>query len=835
MTAILTKSPANRSISSRRSPFERASRGGQSVRNGFRATRIYPTDHPGVRPNAQPGLWDACWISPQGGLLEPGVVAYRLEFDLPEARTIRIHLTGDERYEFIADGQCIGGGSEGGDEDHWFFETYDVKLPAGRHVWVARVWSLFEKALHGQRSLRHGFLLSPDDPELVPLLATGHADWQCQVLPGFGWRPPLACAWATGWSQIVDGRSYVWGHELGEGWTREEAVAGAFGDSGDAVRMVALQKVWPHHRLLPGTLPPMVARPCAGATVRHVAEFSQRPVGLRPVREADSMTGEVITWQDVVDGVGLVHVPARARRRVVLDLGDYYCARPCITVSGGKDASVEIDWSEALYENIEVPPSTVDIESVVWPKGNRDEIEGKYFVCPWFRQDGPGDTFLLDGGEWRTYSTLWWKAGRYVQILVETQDEPLRIEAVEFRETRYPLEMEGSFRCSDESLNGLIPLLLRGLQMCAHETYMDCPYYEQLMYVGDTRLQVLATYVLTSDDRLPRKALQLFDWSRLSSGLTQSRYPARVRQVIPPFSLWWVAMCHDYALWRGDKDFLRTLLPGIRAVCDHFGGLIREDGLLGEPDGWNFTDWVPEWNAGIAPSGEGEPSAVLCWQAALVFGLAGELERWCGEPEIGALQERRSWTIAQATHAAFWDQERQLYADDLARHHWSEHAQCLAILSGKVPPACRDAIRHGLLTCPDLARASIYFSHYLFETYQRLGCAEEIPNRLGLWHSLRERGLKTPIEAPEPSRSDCHAWGSHPLYHYYTTLAGIRPAAFGFDQVVIEPQLGGIAELDAVLPHPRGEIHFQIRDGEMTVALPDGVTLARSENLKQNH
>lgn len=780
-------------------------------------------------------MWAARWIGPLGGLMEPGVVAYRLEFDLSEAKTIRIHLTGDERYEFLADGKFVGGGPEGGDEEHWHFETYDLKLSAGRHVWVARVWSLFEKALHGQRSLRHGFLLSPDDPELLSMLATGHATWQCQVLPGFGWRPPLACAWATGWSQVVDGRLYAWGHELGEGWAWEDTVAGAHGDSGDAVRLIALQKVWPHHRLLPGTLPPMVARPCAGTTVRHVAEFFQRPVGLNPVREADSRPGEVNAWQDLVDGMKPTHVPAHTRRRVVIDLGDYHCARPRIAVSGGADASVEVDWSEALYENIDVPPGTVDIEGVIWPKGNRDEIEGKFFVCPWFRQDGPGDTFLLDGGESRVFTTLWWKAGRYVQVLVETRAEPLRLEALEFQETRYPLEMEGSFRCSDPRVTGLIPLMVRGLQMCAHETYMDCPFYEQLMYAGDTRLQILVTYVLNTDDRLPRKALQLFDWSRLSSGLTQSRYPARVRQIIPPFSLWWVAMCHDYALWRGDGAFLRTLLPGVRAVCDHFGTLIRDDGLLAAPDGWNFTDWVAQWPGGTPPNAAEGISGALNWQAALVFRLAGELEEWFGEREIAALQNRRAQTIATAAHQAFWNADRSLYADDLAHAHWSEHTQCLAVLSQLMPHACVPALKDALFSAPDLARCTIYFSHYLFEACHALNRVDVLLARLNDWNLLLEKGLSTPIEKPDPARSDCHAWGSHPLYHYYATIAGIRPAAPGFTKVAIQPRLGHLTELDAVLPHPRGEIHLQIRDGQMTVELPDGVTLAESENLKLNH
>ncbi|WP_372490084.1 hypothetical protein [Chitinophaga sedimenti] len=29
----------------------------------------------------------------------------------------------------------------------------------------------------------------------------------------------------------------------------------------------------------------------------------------------------------------------------------------------------------------------------------------------------------------------------------------------------------------------------RTSRLCAYETYMDCPYYEQLQYIGDTRIR----------------------------------------------------------------------------------------------------------------------------------------------------------------------------------------------------------------------------------------------------------------------------------------------------------------------------------------------------------
>jgi hypothetical protein len=36
-------------------------------------------------------------------------------------------------------------------------------------------------------------------------------------------------------------------------------------------------------------------------------------------------------------------------------------------------------------------------------------------------------------------------------------------------------------------------------------------YYEQLMYVGDSRLEALITYVISTDERLPRKAVRSLD------------------------------------------------------------------------------------------------------------------------------------------------------------------------------------------------------------------------------------------------------------------------------------------------------------------------------------
>jgi hypothetical protein len=99
---------------------------------------------------------------------------------------------------------------------------------------------------------------------------------------------------------------------------------------------------------------------------------------------------------------------------------------------------------------------------------------------------------------------------------------------------------------------------------------------------------------------------------------------------------------------------------------------------------------------------------------------------------------------------------------------------------------------------------------------------------LETWFELPDLGFRTTREAPEPSRSDCHAWGAHPIYHSYATILGVRPGDFGFETVEIRPAFGPLTSIDAAVPHPKGKIGVVLKrkaetDLEGEVRLPDGV------------
>ena len=106
----------------------------------------------------------------------------------------------------------------------------------------------------------------------------------------------------------------------------------------------------------------------------------------------------------------------------------------------------------------------------------------------------------------------------------------------------------------------------RTARLAAHETYMDAPYWEQLQYVGDTRVDALISMAMTGDDRLPRRAMVLFDQSRRSDGITQSRYPDGGVAVHPAVRALLVEMVHDHWMYVGDRRCRRTVCPQL-AQC----------------------------------------------------------------------------------------------------------------------------------------------------------------------------------------------------------------------------------------------------------------------------
>ena len=199
-----------------------------------------------------------------------------------------------------------------------------------------------------------------------------------------------------------------------------------------------------------------------------------------------------------------------------------------------------------------------------------------------------------------------------------------------------------------------------------------------------------------------------------------------------------------------------------------------------------------------------------------------------GDVTLAAHWRARAERLKAAIRKTFWCADKALFASDVGKTAFSEHSQCLALLADIVTG--EDAARcfKALVETPDLARGTIYYKHYLFTTFFRFRRPDLFFANLGFWKDCLGWNLSTILEVPNiNSRSDCHGWGAHPLWHLHTGVAGVRSAAPFYAKVLVEPQPAHLKCIRSVTPTPKGDVKLDLSfDGGKvsgTVTLPDGL------------
>jgi alpha-L-rhamnosidase len=761
----------------------------------------------------------ASWIwHPHKLPTETAVLRFRLRFALAREEDLLLHVTGDQRFQLRCDGRDATFGPDRCDCEHWTVQTLRLPLTSGGHELEALVWFIGEpagvasridaagrKAVYppmAQMSWRGGFLLHAEGA-MSPFLTTGEAPWMVEDLTDAVEMKPAAI------------RHY---HDVGPSfgfnlkrWEEREAklavvVVSPFTANGYGVRR-------PGWCLYPANLPEQRREPWAGGRIRAF-----RPgVEDAPIHRDETLAPEIAVWQQMISEGTPITIPPHTKLTVLWDLENYYCGYPVTRVRGGDGSLIEWSWAEALYE--EASFAQVNEQSA---KGHRDEIEDKVFV-------GFGDQWQIGDAPSTETPSLWWRSGRYIRVRVIAAEAPLVLAHLGLVTTGYPLDAVGAWKSSDATWDSLMPLFQRSYQIGAHELWVDTPYYEQMSYVGDNLFSALSNYAWFGDVHLSRRSIQLFEWSRKASGFVAERYPSAWRQESATYSLLWPLMVRDYAWWRNDAPFVRSMLPGLRSVLSEFEALIGEDGLLHQVPGWPFVDWVPGWSAGCGPGvREGDSSIInLYWVLALQ--AVADVEEAYGDSLLGRRDREMASSVFASIMNRYWDKGRGLVLDARGCEKASEHAQMYALLTGLLEPgktqACLDALRDGR----DLARATISASFFLLDALYRHGDETEFHRRLDFWRALPGRGFTATPEGPEPSRSDSHPWGSHPAWHTLASIAGVRPAAAGFARVRIAPLPGPFDYFEANVGHPRGTIQVTFRrtpdrPANFDVKLPDDVS-----------
>ncbi len=728
-----------------------------------------------ISPKILEKRWSAQWITvPNASSEGYGVYLFRKSFALTQKpNSFIIHVSADNRYKLYVNNKLVSLGPARADIAHWNFETIDIAsfLVDGKNIIGAQVWNEGEHRPEAQTTYKTGFILQGGS-DTESKLIDSNTQWKC--LQDSSYAPlnfNVNTYYVAGPGEIRDFRLHP------KGWSELE-----FNDA-----------QWQKPKVLgsgtPKTLLGAYGSPNGWMLVPSA--IPQMEYKDERLQTLISKSGNIDVFSGFPKVKSPILIPANTTVKLILDQSYLINAFSNLEFSSGKNATITLKYAEALYTKFPY-------------KGNRNEVDGKVFL-------GRSDSLISDGSSHQKFLSLAYRTYRFIQINIITQNEPLTLDDVFGTFSGYPFQLNATLSTQSREIDDILEIGWRTARLCAYETYMDCPYYEQLQYVGDTRIQALVSLYNSGDDRLVKNALNLIDFSREPEGITFSRYPTYTPQYIPTFSLWYIGMLHDYARYGSDTGFVMAKMGGVRQILDYFKKYQMPDGSLKNVPQWMFTDWVENdrnWVAGVGPSSANGTSALIDLQLLWAFQVASDLEKKLGNATFANQYDNEILNLKKMIRSKYWDNNKKLFADREEKNVFSQHSNALAILTGIVSAQEAKSIAKQLLENKDLAPASIYFKYYIHQALIKTGLGNEYLSWLNIWRENMKLGLSTWSEISEvdKTRSDCHAWGSSPNIEFYRTTLGIDSDAFGFSKVKIEPHLGDLKDVAGSIPHPKGKI-----------------------------
>ena len=722
------------------------------------------------------------------------------------------------------------------------------------------------------------------DGNTVKDLGTGAADWEVLADHSMKWRFFPQTHW-MGSMEDVDGARYPHGWRIGSDGVsyaadgRGDGRANTFGDAGknaegcgdgrantfgdtgkdvegcggelSGVSWEAAANLWPvreQRQEMFGIIPvfPLTKRPIP-LMFEKPGEFRREmPIKANDLPRLEFTGGKAV-------------LPAGERGVFELDVGEHTTAFFTIRARGGAGAKLIIRYAEAYSKDDYVDGQKnkgvrddwanygIHGHEDTYTMGGASSAAGMGSACGSDDACGAADidcaggadsACLSGGGDLagkydpgvETYTPFWMRTFRFVRVEAYASSSPLTIYMPTFVKTGYPLEVKTGIEASEPWVAELYEISLRTLQNCMHETYEDCPYYEQLQYIQDSRLEMLFTYAVSGDLRMARRTIEDYHSSKQPCGMLSARYPTQEPHIIPPFSLHWIGMLYEYLWETGDAAFLKHYMPTVDAILQWYDEKIGPLGLVQDLGYWDQIDWVDQWSdiAGRTPASAVGPSTAHNLMYAYALRMGAKLCEAVKRPEMSREYGLRADSICRAVDRLCWSAEAGLYREGPEYEEYSQHSNVYAVLCCLKRGAEARALMERALNRPGIAKCSFTWQFFVFRALEASDAYDMTADLWEMWKGLLKLNLTTIPETPDGEgspRSDCHAWSALPLHEFPRRMLGVRAAAYGWSEMYIKPNPLGLALLSGDVTTPRGVVSVKLeRVDELNGAGKPGAT-----------
>jgi len=564
-------------------------------------------------------------------------------------------------------------------------------------------------------------------------------------------------------------------------------------------------------------------------------------LALREVQSAEQLLAAAADWlkpleeklytEEDVFGAA-VWQPVSERRAIPLSMHNAILpvAEPAVLpVYPDGDCELVIDLGKErsgfIGLEVDAPAGTIiDVYGVEYRKG--DYTQHTYGLDNTFR-------YICKAGRQRYLSPV--RRGlRYLIVTVRGNSTPVKLHEIFINQSTYPVAEIGRFACSDPLLDQIWEISRHTTRLCMEDTFVDCPSYEQVFWVGDSRNEALVNYYVFGTTDIVKRCLSLVPKSADITPFYADQVPSAWNSVIPNWTFFWITACREYIDHTLDQAFAREMWPAVRYTLTHYLKKIDDSGLM-NIRGWNLLDWAPidQPNDGIVT--HQNMFLVNALRAAIAIGQAAEAEVEVTASGFAGQADR----LAAAINERLWNNERQAYldcihADGTPSTIFSMQTQVVAYLCG-IAEGSRRKTMEGYLSAPPAEFVQIgspFMSFFYYEALVQAGkfgmMLDDIRQNYGqmvehdattCWE-MYPNFTENRANPNQLTRSHCHAWSAAPGYFLGTDVLGVKRLSPGWLSVEIAPQPCGLDWARGVVPLPQGgeiAVDWRVRESVITL------------------
>lgn len=197
----------------------------------------------------------------------------------------------------------------------------------------------------------------------------------------------------------------------------------------------------------------------------------------------------------------------------------------------------------------------------------------------------------LKAGEHTLYS---FEPYTVMGIEVMIMEGECAVEYAGVTELAYSARKIKKFEVKDPELAVVYQAAIDTFRHNAVDIFMDCPSRERAGWLCDSYYEGMSEYYFTGKTTVEDEFLNnyLLGGTREDmDGMVYMCYPAKGKNHIPQWSLWYVLELYDYFTKRGRGDRKEAFKAQLYNLLGYFKKFENEFGLLEKLPGWNFVEW----------------------------------------------------------------------------------------------------------------------------------------------------------------------------------------------------------------------------------------------------